>query len=90
VVIDGPVATTRWGPVQVRITMVDGVLVEVETLQSPSEHRKSVSINEWAVPVLREAALVAQSAQIDVVSGATVTWGGYVASLQAALDAVPR
>ena len=53
--IDGPVAGTRWGPVQVQITVQDGVLVEVVALQTPFEHRKSIGINEWAVPALREA-----------------------------------
>ena len=44
-------------------------------------------INAYAVPQLRSEVLTAQSASIDAVSGATVTSGGYVESLQAALDA---
>jgi len=36
---------------------------------------------------LRQETLAAQSADIDTVSGATVTSNGYLESLQAALDA---
>jgi len=57
----------------------------VEALQLPSD-RKSNSINNSAVPAYQEAVLEAQSADIDVISGATVTWHNYTASLQSALD----
>jgi uncharacterized protein with FMN-binding domain len=84
--VDGPVEWTEWGPVQVRVVVQDGVLVDVVALQLPSGDRHSDRINARAEPIYRAAALEAQSAAIDHVSGATVTWRGYRASLQAALD----
>ena len=83
----GPVVTTRWGPVQVAATFAaGGALCDVETLESPSDHRKSVSINQQALPILRREALAAGSASIDVVSGATITSDAYATSLQSILD----
>lgn len=85
--VDGPVVDTRYGPVQVAVVAADGVLVDVVALQLPSGDRESDQINAYAAPRLREMALAAQSAQIDVVSGATFTSRAYAESLQGALDA---
>lgn len=84
---DGSVAQTRWGPVQVRITVAGGRITDVTTLQVPDGNFRDQQINDYAVPILRQAALTAQSARIDTVSGATVTSDGYRESLQAAIDA---
>jgi uncharacterized protein with FMN-binding domain len=85
-VIDGPAAQTRWGPVQVRAVIADGRLTDVIVLQMPALNGRDREINAYAMPQLREAAIEAQSADIDVISGATVTSEGYISSLQAALD----
>ena len=85
--VDGPPVRTRWGPVQVRAVIVDGRLTDVIVLQMPSLNGRDREINEYAMPRLRDAAVDAQSADIDVVTGATVTSEGYISSLQAALDA---
>ena len=84
--VDGPVISTRWGPVQVRITTDGSTLTGVEVLQYPSGNGKDQQINARALPVLVQETLDAQSADIDMVSGATVTSEGYLESLQAALD----
>ncbi|MEU7837480.1 MULTISPECIES: FMN-binding protein [unclassified Nonomuraea] len=84
--VDGDVADTRWGPVQVRISVSDGKISDVQVLQAPNENRRDVEINDRALPVLQEEALTAQSAQIDSVSGATYTSDGYTRSLQSAID----
>lgn len=84
---DGSVVQTRFGPVQVRITVSGGKLTDVQALQVPNNNHHDVEINSYAVPILRDEALAAQSAQIDTVSGATYTSDGYRESLQAALDA---
>ena len=84
--VTGQAAQTRWGPVQVQITVADGRVTAVTLLQVPSENRRDVQINNAAVPVLTQETLQAQSAQIDTVSGATVTSDGYITSLQSALD----
>jgi uncharacterized protein with FMN-binding domain len=84
--VTGPVVQTRWGPVQVRISLLNGKVTDVEAVQAPNGNRRDEEINSVALPLLRSAALKAQSAQIDMVSGATVTSEGYLQSLQAALD----
>jgi uncharacterized protein with FMN-binding domain len=83
----GPVAQTRWGPVQVSITVSGGRITDVAVPTYPNNNGRDAEINAYALPVLRQETLSAQSAQIDTVSGATVTSDGYIASLQAALDA---
>ncbi|MFI7427156.1 FMN-binding protein [Micromonospora sp. NPDC049836] len=83
----GAVAQTRWGPVQVRITVAGGKITGVSTLRVPDGNRRDQQINGYAVPILRQETLAAQSARIDTVSGATVTSDGYRESLQSALDA---
>jgi uncharacterized protein with FMN-binding domain len=83
---DGTVAQTRWGPVQVRIIVQNGRITDVQALQVPAGNARDREINNRAVPVLRREALAAQSADIDTVSGATVTSEGYRQSLQAAID----
>jgi uncharacterized protein with FMN-binding domain len=82
----GDTVQTQWGPVQVQITVNGGQVTEVTTLQHPSGNPRDEEINAYALPVLRESALSAQSADFDRVSGATVTSEGYVGSLQSALD----
>jgi len=82
----GSVAQTRWGPVQVKINVQGGKLTKVTILQHPSGNSRDAKINDNALPILINESLQAQSANIDMVSGATVTSGGYVKSLQAALD----
>jgi uncharacterized protein with FMN-binding domain len=83
--VDGPVVDTRYGPVQVEITVSGGQLQDVVAIQLPSG-RRSGQISNAAAPILREEALQAKSASIDIVSGATYTSDGYAQSLQAALD----
>ncbi|MCW3844653.1 FMN-binding protein [Micromonospora yasonensis] len=83
----GSVTQTRWGPVQVKITVSGGKITDVTTVQVPDGNRRDQEINDYAVPILRQEALAAQSAQIDTVSGATVTSDGYRESLQSAIDA---
>jgi uncharacterized protein with FMN-binding domain len=83
----GAVASTRWGDVQVTITVTDGKITDVAVPVYPSDNGKDQEINAYALPILREETLSAQSAGIDTVSGATVTSNGYLTSLQSALDA---
>ena len=82
----GSVVQTRWGPVQVEITVASDKVTKVDVLQYPAGNHKDQEINDYALPVLVQETLDAQSADIDMVSGATVTTGGYVGSLQSALD----
>jgi uncharacterized protein with FMN-binding domain len=79
------VQETRYGPVQVRVTVRAGRVAAVTALQLPQSDPRSTEISVWAEPLLRQEALQAQSASIDAVSGATYTSDGYRASLSAAL-----
>jgi uncharacterized protein with FMN-binding domain len=88
--VTGPAVTTRWGPVQVAITLDGGRITAVTVPQYPDGNRKDEQINARALPILVQETLDAQSADIDTVSGATVTSEGYVESLQAALDQAGR
>jgi uncharacterized protein with FMN-binding domain len=83
----GDTAQTRWGPVQVKITVNDGSITKVTVPQAPSGNPRDTEINDQALPILIQETIDAQSARIDMVSGATVTSEGYVESLQSALDA---
>jgi uncharacterized protein with FMN-binding domain len=85
-VVTGPAVDTRWGPVQVQVTVSGGRIAGVEVVEYPTGNRRDRQINAYAVPQLVAETLDAQSADIDMVSGATVTSEGYVGSLQAALD----
>ncbi|MEU6595763.1 FMN-binding protein [Streptomyces flaveolus] len=82
----GDTAQTRWGPVQVRVTVRDGRLTDVTAVAYPQDNPRDQEINSYALPQLRREALAAQSAEIDTVSGATYTSDGYRQSLQSALD----
>lgn len=84
--VTGPTVQTQWGPVQVEIVVTDGTITDVSVLQYPSGNSQDQQINQYALPVLIRETLDAQSADIDMVSGATVTSTGYLGSLQAALD----
>lgn len=82
----GAAEETRYGVVQVRVTVSSGRITGVETVELTATDAHSEQINAQAVPELRSQVLSAQSGQIDGVSGATFTSEGYEASLQSALD----
>ena len=83
----GDVVQTRFGPVQVQITVSGGTISDVTALQLTDDGGRSVQISNYAAPLLREEVLQAQSANVQTISGATVTSDAYLTSLQAALDA---
>jgi uncharacterized protein with FMN-binding domain len=84
--IDGNVANTVYGPVQVQVVVKDSKIVDVKILEQPSSTANDLQIGQFAFPQLIKETLAAQSAHVDSVSGATYTSGGYVQSLQSALD----
>jgi len=84
--VAGPVVQTRFGPVQVQVTIAGGKISDVTALQLPSDRQRSAEISGIVEPMLRSEALTAQSAQIDLISGATYTSDAYAQSLQSALD----
>lgn len=82
----GRQAQTRYGPVQVAITVSGGRITRVTVPEYPTGSGRDQEINSYAVPQLVSETTSAQSARIDMVSGATFTSQGYVQSLQSALD----
>ncbi|MEC3998778.1 FMN-binding protein [Actinacidiphila sp. DG2A-62] len=84
--VDGDTVQTRYGPVQLRVTLSGGRITAVTTLQLPQDNPRDQEISSFAVPQLTQEVLAAQSAQVDTVSGATYTSEGYLQSLQSALD----
>lgn len=71
---------------QVRITVKNGVITKAEAVQYPQGNPRDQEINATAVPTLDQEVVAKQSGSVDAVSGATVTSGGYLASLQSAID----
>jgi uncharacterized protein with FMN-binding domain len=88
--VDGQAVQTRYGTVQLRLTLAGSKITNVAFLQLTSSDGRSADINSQAAPILVQETLQAQSAQIDLVSGATYTSDGYLQSLQSALDAAGR
>src|SRR5689334_13816311 len=68
-VVNGSVAETRWGPVQVQVTIAGGRITDVQAIQQPNENGRDQEINASALPQLHDQVLQAQSARIDGVSG---------------------
>jgi uncharacterized protein with FMN-binding domain len=84
--IDGNVANTVYGPVQVQVVVRNSRITGVSILEQPSSTMHDLQIGQVAFPQLISETLSAQSAHIDAVSGASYTSAGYIQSLQSALD----
>ncbi|WP_211270962.1 FMN-binding protein [Streptomyces yerevanensis] len=84
--VTGATAQTKYGPVQVRITLTGSRITGATAVRSPDGTPRSKDISSTAIPELNQETLEAQSADIDTVSGATYTSAGYEQSLQSALD----
>jgi uncharacterized protein with FMN-binding domain len=84
--LTGAAVQDPYGTVQVVVTMKRGKIMDVQAVALPLDSDRSRSINTAAAPLLRSEVLRAQSAQVDVISGATYTSEAYAQSLQAALD----
>lgn len=79
-------ATTPFSIISIRVTLTGGELTKVETVDLSGDNARTEAINNRAEPILREEAIEAGSADIDVVTGATYTSRSYRKSLQAAID----
>ena len=84
--VTGDPEQNRYGTVQVQVTLRGNTITNVTALQMPSDRERSAEISSQAEPMLQQEALQAQSAQIDLISGATFTSQSYAQSLQSALD----
>ncbi|HEU4948012.1 MAG TPA: FMN-binding protein [Kribbella sp.] len=86
-VVNGASVGTRYGPVQVRLTVRSGRIVTAKAIDYPQSSGRDQEINSYAIPELERETVATQNARIDTVSGATYTSDGYRRSLQSALDA---
>jgi uncharacterized protein with FMN-binding domain len=85
-VVQGDAEDTRYGPVQIQVTLTGSKITDIGILQMPQREQRDIEINSYAVPILQQETLEAQSSRINMVSGATYTSVGYIQSLQSALD----
>ena len=82
----GPVVDAYYGNIQVKAIIQNGKLSDVQFLQYPNDRSRSVSINTRAMPVLKSEAISLQSANVDIVSGATDSSQAFQQSLGSALS----
>lgn len=81
----GPAANAYYGVVQIQAIVENGRVARLKVLQYPSDRQTSVAINRQALPLLRDEVIAAQSAEVDIVSGATLTSEAFIKSLNGAL-----
>ena len=86
----GAAVDAYYGPMQVKANVSGGRIVSIDVLQYPADRRTSKRINSEALPALESEAISAQSAQVDIVSGATLTSEAYARSLDSALSRAGR
>ncbi|HZR41427.1 MAG TPA: FMN-binding protein [Ktedonobacteraceae bacterium] len=82
----GSLADAHWGNIQVKAVIQNGKITDVQFLQYPNERNRSVMINNYADPQLTSEAIQAQSANVDIVTGATDTSEAFIQSLSDALS----
>ena len=82
----GSIQDAYYGSLQVQATIQSGKISDITFLQYPSDNRTSQYINSQALPILKQETLVAQSANINGVSGASATSPAFIASLTDALN----
>lgn len=81
----GPAANAYYGVVQIQAIVENGRVARLKVLQYPSDRQTSIAINRQALPLLRDEVIAAQSADVDIVSGATLTSEAFIRSLSGAL-----
>lgn len=82
----GEAIPVAFGTLQVEIEVVDGAITRATAIDYPYTDPRDIQLNGEAIPALEASTLEAQSADIDLVTGATFTSQGYIDSLQSALD----
>jgi uncharacterized protein with FMN-binding domain len=87
---DGQVIPTQFGNVRVRVIVSNRKITDVQALQMPFDHQRSLEISQVVTPLLHDEVFQAQSVQIDSPSGAIFTSDAYQQSLQAALAQVRK
>lgn len=81
----GSIADAQWGNLQVQAIIQHGKITDVPFLQYPNDRNRSVRINTNADPQLTSEAIQAQSANVDIITGATDSSEAFIQSLSDAL-----
>jgi uncharacterized protein with FMN-binding domain len=84
---DGDAVSTRYGTFQAEITVTDGTVTDITLLQDGAYDRHSQEINNYAIPRLTKEVLSAQSANVQGISGASFTSGGFLETVASAFQA---
>lgn len=74
-----------YGNIQVQAVISGGRITDIQFIQYPNDRTRSIAINTLAMPNLKQEAIQAQSANVDIVSGATDSSNAFIQSLQSAL-----
>ena len=82
----GPVVDAYYGLIQIAAVVQGGRITGIKVLRYPNDRRTSIAINRQALPMLRDEVVSAQSASVDIISGATLTSRAFIRSLGAALQ----
>ena len=81
----GVTVDVYYGYVQVVAVIQNGNLVNIKFLDYPKDRATSLDIANYSLPILKTEAIAIQSANVDIVSGATQTSEGFKKSLASAL-----
>ena len=81
----GDITDAYYGDMQVQVVVASGNITTVNILQYPSDRNTSVRINNRALPILKQETIIAQSAEINAVSGASYSSPAFKESLTSAL-----
>ena len=81
----GSAYMTRYGAVQVSVTVKSGKITKVTVPVYPTQSFRDQQINSQAIPMLEQEVIVAQSSNINNISGASFTAQGFCISLVSAL-----
>jgi len=81
----GAAYQTRYGAVQVSVTVKNGKITKVTTPVYPTQSFRDQQINAQAIPMLEQEVMQAQSSNINNISGASFTAQGFYMSLVSAL-----
>jgi uncharacterized protein with FMN-binding domain len=81
----GPSIDAYYGLVQVQAVVQNGQITSLKMLRYPSDRRESLIISQQALPLLRNEVVSAQSARVNIISGATLTSQAFIQSLGGAL-----
>jgi uncharacterized protein with FMN-binding domain len=81
----GPVENAFYGNIQVAVTISGGMITAVNVPIFPNAPGHTTDVTNSTIPALKQEALTAQSANVNVVSGATQDSEAFQQSLSAAL-----